>query len=225
MPFLNRYIGTPLLTLLIRVIYGLNTTDCNSGMRMIKKSFYKELNMRNSGMEWASELLLKTALHAGRYAETPITFYKDRRGKPPHLLRWSDGWRHLKAIVLIKPNCLFGPLLILVALTSFFLKRSFDLTFFLSLLSGSLFLSILAAKMLNYAIDNKKSRLISILNRIPLAVLAIVATFIAFISLFVISNQHLGTKLFIASSVIIFNIWVFLMETIKTHLINPLPKT
>jgi glycosyltransferase involved in cell wall biosynthesis len=102
MPFLNRYLGTPLLTFLIKIMYGIKTSDCNSGMRMIKKDFYKKLNMRNSGMEWASELLIKTAMAGGKYAEVPINFYKDKRGSEPHLLRWTDGLRHLRTIILIK---------------------------------------------------------------------------------------------------------------------------
>ncbi|MCJ7740481.1 glycosyltransferase family 2 protein [Candidatus Microgenomates bacterium] len=53
MPFLHRFLGTPVLTFLIRLIYGIKTTDCNSGMRAVKRSFYRQLHMKNSGMEWA----------------------------------------------------------------------------------------------------------------------------------------------------------------------------
>ncbi len=66
MPFLNRYLGTPILTFLIKLLYGIKTSDCNSGMRMIKKSFYQNLQMKNSGMEWASELLIRTAIFNGK---------------------------------------------------------------------------------------------------------------------------------------------------------------
>lgn len=224
MPFLNRYVGTPFLTTLIRFMYGLKTTDCNSGMRMIKKSFYKKLHMRNSGMEWASELLLKTALAKGKYGEVPINFHKDKRGAKPHLLRWADGWRHLKAIVLIKPNYLFLIVILFGFLAIYFIKRSFDLTFFFALLSGSLFLSVLAAKILNFAIDNVKSRMVAIINKLPLVMGAMILTTLSFIALLFIPNRHLGTKLFLVSAVIIFDGWVFLIETIKTHLINSLKK-
>jgi len=224
MPFLNRYIGTPFLTFLIRVMYGIKVTDCNSGMRLLKRSFYNKLHMRNSGMEWASEILLKTALNGGKYSEVPINFYKDKRKTSPHLLRWADGWRHLKAIVLVKPNILFFPLAFLITVTIFLSKRSFDLTFFSALLSGSLFLSILAAKMLNYAIDKRESRMIKVMNKIPLVSLAILTTLFSFFLLLFIPNKFLGTKLFIISAAVIFNIWVFLIETIKTHLVNTLPE-
>lgn len=222
MPFLNRYLGTPVLTFLIRIMYGINTTDCNSGMRMIRKGFYTNLNMRNSGMEWASELLLRTAMAGGTYGEVPITFYKDKRSVKPHLLRWTDGWRHLKAIILIKPNYLFLLVILFGILTIYFLKKSFDLTYFFALLSGSLFLSIIAAKILNFAIDKRESRMIRIVNKLPIVFLAVVLTVLSFLALFVIPNTHLGTKLFIISAVIIFDVWVFLIETIKTHLINSL---
>lgn len=223
MPFLNRYLGTPLLTFLIRVMYRISVSDCNSGMRMVKRSFYKRLNMRNSGMEWASELILKTAISEGKYGEVPIKFYKDKRGVKPHLLRWTDGWRHLKAIILIRPNYLFIPVAILGFFTVYFSGRSFDLTYFFGLLGGAMFLSVLAAKMLNYAVDNRRSRVIGIINKLPVVRIAAVLTTLAFVLLFIITEKHQGTKLAIISSVVIFDIWVFLIETIKTHLVNKLP--
>jgi len=161
MPFLNRYLGTPFLTFLIRLIYGVKTSDCNSGMRMVKKSFYKTLHMRNSGMEWASELLLKTALRKGRYTEVPINFHKDQRGRPPHLLRWADGWRHFKAIALLKPNFLAVFLAVFLALAVFSLPKSFGVAFFFGLLAGTLLLSLSALKMLQFAIEGTASRLIA----------------------------------------------------------------
>lgn len=225
MPPLNRYLGTPLLTWLIRVMYGIRTTDCNSGMRLVKKSFYKKLHMKNSGMEWASELLLRTALIKGKYSEVPIKFYKDKRGSTPHLARWADGWRHLKAIILIKPNFLFIPFIVLCILTFISLvKLSLDFVFFFGLFSGALFLSILAAKLLKLAIDDKQDRILRVMNKVSLVGISAVGTSAAFISLFVIPGTHIGTKLFIVSIVAVFNIWVFFIETIKTHLVERLPE-
>jgi len=223
MPLLNRYLGTPVLTTLIRLMYRIKTTDCNSGMRMVRKDFYKSLKMRNSGMEWASELLLKTALHQGKYAEVPINFHQDWRKRPPHLLRWVDGWRHLKAIVLLKPNSLAIPLLFFAILTGIFVKTSFGISFFFALLTGALFLSILAIKILHDAIEGTQSRVLRFIQKFPIVPLAIFITILGFIQLFLIADQHLGTKLFISSTVIIFDMWVFLIETIKTHLVNRLP--
>lgn len=104
MPFLNRYLGTPVLNLIIRLFFGLHTSDCNSGMRLVRRSFYQRLPMRAPGMEWASELLIKSAIMHVRYAEVPIVLRPDQRGRAPHLRRWRDGWRHLKSIVLLSPN-------------------------------------------------------------------------------------------------------------------------
>ena len=225
MPLLNRYLGTPVLTILIRLMYRIKTTDCNSGMRLVRKDFYKSLKMRNSGMEWASELLLKTALHQGKYAEVPINFHQDQRKRQPHLLRWVDGWRHLKAIVLLKPNSLLMVFLLFLILALAFLPRLFGLAFFFGLLAGALFLSLLALKMLQFAIEGTQSRTLRIAQKLPIVPLAILLTSLGFIQLFLIEEKHLGTKLFISSIVIIFDMWVFLIETIKTHLINRLPDT
>lgn len=104
MPFLNRHVGTPALNLVIWLVFGLRTSDCNSGQRLIRRSAYRELSMRCPGMEWASEVLIKTAVRGGRYAEVPGRLRRDRRGRPPHLRRWRDGWRHLKSIVMLAPN-------------------------------------------------------------------------------------------------------------------------
>ncbi len=99
MPFLNRYLGTPTLSFLISKMYGLKTTDCNSGMRMIRKFFYLNLKITEFGMAWASEVLVKSAQSKANYIEVPIDFSRDRRGRPPHLSRWRDGLRHLGVIL------------------------------------------------------------------------------------------------------------------------------
>ncbi len=104
MPFLNQYLGTPVLNLVIFLFFGLKTSDCNSGMRLIRSEFYRKLPMRAPGMEWASELIIKSKIMNSRYSEVPIRLRKDQRGRPPHLRRWRDGWRHLKTIVLLSPN-------------------------------------------------------------------------------------------------------------------------
>ncbi len=104
MPFLNRYLGTPVLNLVIRLFFGLATSDCNSGMRLVRRAFYLKLPMRAPGMEWASEFLIKSKIFGVRYAEVPIRLRRDQRGRSPHLRRWRDGWRHLKTIVLLSPN-------------------------------------------------------------------------------------------------------------------------
>jgi len=99
MPLLNRYLGTPILSLLIRRLYNIRTSDCNSGMRAVLRQRYLDLGLRCPGMEYASEMLIRVSQRNLRYAEVPISFHKDQRNRPPHLKRWRDGWRHLRFIL------------------------------------------------------------------------------------------------------------------------------
>lgn len=224
MPLLNRYFGTPLLTVLIRFLYKIPTTDCNSGMRVIKKSFYKSLNIRNSGMEWASEVLLKTALHQGKYKEVPIRFLKDRRHRPPHMSRWSDGWRHLKAIIMLKPQSLYPLLIIFPTLAYLLYRDSFSLTFLFLSLTYLLILGIASMELLKFAIEkqSQKSRLVIFLLQFRLVPLVILFSFVLGVLVLLLPNDHLGTKLFFVNMVVLTHLWLFFIETIKTHLVNRL---
>lgn len=107
MPFLHRYLGTPVLTKLINVCFRTRISDCNCGMRGLRKDAFLKLDLRSTGMEFASEMVLKAALCGIRIVEIPIRFHKDRRSRPPHLRTWRDGWRHLRFILLFAPNYLF----------------------------------------------------------------------------------------------------------------------
>jgi len=223
MPWLHRYLGTPVLTALIYLVYGLRSTDCNSGMRLVKKSFYKTLHMHNSGMEWASELLIKTALNQGFYAEVPITLYKDKRQRASHLLSWIDGWRHLKAIVLLKPNSLLmvvAGMLILAVLTA---GVAFALSFFLVLITFGLILSILAAKLIQLTLDHTHSVSVTVLNKLPIVPITVALNVFA-IFLAIFTPTHFEQLALIGlAGVIIIDVWVFHIETIRTHLLNRLP--
>jgi glycosyltransferase involved in cell wall biosynthesis len=223
MPWLNRYFGTPLLTFLIRLLYRLPVSDCNSGMRLIKKSFYQKLKMTNAGMEWASALLIKTALHHGHYAEVPITFSPDQRCRPSHLLRWVDGWRHLKAIILLKPNSLLWLIGLFFFLALLFYPFYFSLFFFFALLTESLFLFLLAAKMLHYVIDGVNGGLVNLMLKLPLIPLTILANLLLFSQLLFWSTLDSRFVFLLVSNLMILNMWLFLTETIKTHLFNRLP--
>jgi glycosyltransferase involved in cell wall biosynthesis len=223
MPFLHRYLGTPVLTLLIRWIYKIPTSDCNSGMRIVKRSFYKKLNMRNSGMEWASELLLKTALKKGKYIETPIDFKKDKRGKAPHLSTWADGWRHLKSIFLLKPSSLHFLLAIFPLLAAYFYPISFALTFLFLELTLVLILSLLTLDLLKAIIEKSENGVSKFLLQFKLVPYTVLACVLVGLVAIVVPDSKLGTKLFLVSSSCIVLMWIFLVETIKTHLANRLP--
>ncbi|MBX9768492.1 MAG: glycosyltransferase family 2 protein [Bdellovibrionales bacterium] len=223
MPFLNRYFGTPVLTFLIRLYYRIPTTDCNSGMRLVKRSFYEKLHMRNSGMEWASELLLKTALHQGKYIEFPIEFHKDRRNRPPHLSRWPDGWRHLKTIILLKPSILYPLLVIFPALAVLFYETSFVWTFLFLLFALGVALVLGANFLLLDVLDGKESGISKFLKKFALVQTMGILGLALFALIVYIPEEHLGTKLFITSVLNVLVMWVLLIETIKTQVASRLP--
>ena len=99
MPLLNKYLGTPVLTFFINWIFGAKIRDCNCGMRAISVNAYHQLKMRSSGMEYASEMIIKAIKNRVPILNVTFDFRKDRRGSPPHLNRWVDGWRHLRFIL------------------------------------------------------------------------------------------------------------------------------
>ena len=99
MPWLNRYVGTPVLSGFIRCLFSYPVYDCNSGMRMLLREKYPDLDLHHTGMAYASEMLCAAAVKGWRYAECVMPeFKKDLRGRPPHLNRWRDGWAHLCVI-------------------------------------------------------------------------------------------------------------------------------
>lgn len=107
MPFLHRYIGTPLLTRTLNWLFNTHISDCNCGMRGIRKDAFVRMCMESSGMEFASEMIIKAGIMRLKIKEIPITLYRDKRDRPPHLHTWRDGWRHLKFMLLFNPTYLF----------------------------------------------------------------------------------------------------------------------
>lgn len=107
MPWHHRYLGTPFLSGLLRLFFGAKVGDINCGMRGITREVCQRLDFRTTGMEFASESLIKAAKAGVRMAEVPITMWPDGRGRPPHLRPFRDGWRHLRFILLSAPNWLF----------------------------------------------------------------------------------------------------------------------
>ncbi len=114
-PWLNRRVGTPALTFALNRLFGTRIRDVNCGMRAIARERALELGLVSRGMEFASEMLIKAAVHELVIAEVPVTLHPDRRGRPSHLNRWRDGWRHLEFMLLHAPDpLLFLPGLALV---------------------------------------------------------------------------------------------------------------
>ncbi|TAD92089.1 MAG: glycosyltransferase family 2 protein [Bacteroidetes bacterium] len=106
MPFLHRYLGTPVISFIGRKSFKVTLGDFNCGMRAITKLAYEQLNMRSPGMEYASEMIAKAGLLNLRIAEVPVSLHKDGRNRRPHLRTWQDGWKHLRLILLLSPKWL-----------------------------------------------------------------------------------------------------------------------
>lgn len=107
MPFLHRYLGNPVLSWLARLFFKSNIGDYHCGLRGFRKGSILSLNLQTSGMEFASEMVVKATLQKLKIAEVPTILYPDGRSRAPHLRTWPDGWRHLKFLLLYSPRWLF----------------------------------------------------------------------------------------------------------------------
>jgi hypothetical protein len=107
MPWLHRWVGNPILTGLLNVLFGARVSDAHCGMRAFTKDAYRRMALQTTGMEFASEMIIKAALGNLRIAEIPITLHRDGRSRPPHLRSFRDGWRHLRFMLLFSPSYLF----------------------------------------------------------------------------------------------------------------------
>lgn len=107
MPWKHRWIGNPVLSGIGRLFFASRVTDFHCGMRAFTRDAYQQIALRTTGMEFASEMVIKATLQGMRIGEVPITLYKDGRSRPPHLRSWRDGWRHLRFMLLYSPTWLF----------------------------------------------------------------------------------------------------------------------
>jgi glycosyltransferase involved in cell wall biosynthesis len=107
MPWKNRWLGNPSLSLIGRLFFRTRVRDFHCGMRAFTRSAYERMELKTSGMEFASAMVMKAAIHEMRIAEVPITLRKDGRSRPPHLRPWRDGWRHLRFMLIYSPRWLF----------------------------------------------------------------------------------------------------------------------
>jgi glycosyltransferase involved in cell wall biosynthesis len=117
MPFLHKHLGNPLLSFIGRFLFHIPVHDVHCGMRAFSGEAYQRLNLRTTGMEFASEMIVKASLCRQRIAEVPTILKKDGRSRPPHLRTWRDGWRHLRFLLMYSPRWLFlvpGLLLMMV---------------------------------------------------------------------------------------------------------------
>jgi glycosyltransferase involved in cell wall biosynthesis len=123
MPVLHRWWGNPMFSAMARLWFRAPIHDIHCGMRGFTKDLFLRLEQRCSGMEFASEMIIKATFKQARIAEVPITLHQDgRTSHPPHLKTFRDGWRHLRFMLLYSPRWLFlipGSLLILAGLTAY----------------------------------------------------------------------------------------------------------
>jgi hypothetical protein len=121
MPPLHKYFGNPLLTRIGRLFFGGSCGDFYCGLRGFNKKAYQSMDLRTTGMEFATEMVVKASLLRMKIAEVPTTLSPDGRSRPPHLRTWRDGWRTVRFFLLYSPRWLFlypGLALMLVGLVA-----------------------------------------------------------------------------------------------------------
>ena len=121
MPPLHKYLGNPVLTTIGKLFFKSQCGDFHCGLRGFNRAAIIKLDLRTTGMELASEMVVKATLHSLSITEVPIVLFPDGRSRPPHLRSWRDGWRHLRFLLLYSPRWLFlypGILLMLSGLAT-----------------------------------------------------------------------------------------------------------
>jgi len=121
MPNLHRYLGNPVLTAIGKLFFKSQCSDFHCGLRGFNKAEIMKLDLRTTGMEFASEMVVKATLRNLSIEEVPTVLSPDGRSRPPHLRSWRDGWRHLRFLLLYSPRWLFlypGVLLMLIGLAT-----------------------------------------------------------------------------------------------------------
>lgn len=123
MPFLHRWLGNPMLSAMVRGMFRAPVTDIYCGMRGFRRDLYSKLDQRCTGMEFATEMIIKSTLHGAKIAEVPITLHPDgRKAHGPHLRTFRDGWRTVRFFMMYSPRWLFlfpGVLLVLSGIAGY----------------------------------------------------------------------------------------------------------
>jgi glycosyltransferase involved in cell wall biosynthesis len=107
MPPLHKYLGNPVLSRIGRLFFRIPVRDFHCGLRGFSRSEVLDLGLTTTGMEFASEVVVRFSLAGKKMVEVPTTLKKDGRSRPPHLRSWRDGWRHLRFLLMFSPNWLF----------------------------------------------------------------------------------------------------------------------
>ena len=107
MPWKNRWLGNPVLSSIGRFFFKCPAHDFHCGLRGFPRLAFEKMELQTTGMEFASEMVIKATLRKFKISEVPITLHPDGRSRPPHLKPWRDGWRHLRFMLLFSPRWLF----------------------------------------------------------------------------------------------------------------------
>ena len=107
MPWSHRWLGNPVLSNINKIFFHAPVGDTHCGLRAFTKGAYDKMRLRATGMEFASEMVIKASLKGMRITEVPVVLRPDGRSRPPHLRTWRDGWRHLRFMLLFSPRWLF----------------------------------------------------------------------------------------------------------------------
>jgi glycosyltransferase involved in cell wall biosynthesis len=107
MPWHHRFVGVPALSFVLNRLFGARIRDAHCGMRSITREAYGKLRLRTTGMEFASEMLIRAVRARLRIEQIPITLHRGGRPGRPHLRSFRDGWRHLKMMFMLSPTHLF----------------------------------------------------------------------------------------------------------------------
>ncbi len=107
MPFLHKYLGNPVLSFLGRLFFSIKVGDFHCGLRGFNRQLFLDLNLTTTGMEFASEMVVRASLAGYSIKEVPTVLSPDGRSRPPHLRTWRDGWRHLRFLLMFSPKWLF----------------------------------------------------------------------------------------------------------------------
>jgi glycosyltransferase involved in cell wall biosynthesis len=159
MPPLHRYLGNPVLSFIGRLFFKIKVGDFHCGLRGFDRQAILDLGLRTTGMEFASEMVVRASFGGLRIAEVPTCLLPDQRGRPPHLRTWRDGWRHLRFLLLYSPRWLFlypGLALGFVAMAFFLLSvAAFEGDRSLRYSIAGLGSAIVATQLLHFAVMSK----------------------------------------------------------------------
>lgn len=158
MPTLHQYLGNPVLSFVGRLFFNIPVRDFHCGLRGFSRDAIRRLNLRSPGMEFASEMVVKSSLAGLRIEEVPTTLFPDGRSRPPHLRSWRDGWRHLRFLILHSPKWLFavpGSIMVVLGLAGLVLlfggpmHIAATLTLGIHTFAASCFLLLIGAQLLS----------------------------------------------------------------------------